>query len=1340
MNPRIYPKNGKVVYNIAGREPWSVPEGTIQIPPPPEAPNPPSSVSLLTLLLPPVIMIAGSVISSIVMKQGQLLVMLPMLLMGLGYPAANLISHNIQKKKYQEKVEERKNAYIHQLREFRSRIEGLIEEQRAVMQAEFPPLQQTLAIGTAKGENQRLWWRRPNDFDFLNLRVGSGIHPLSFTIEPPKMLNAKDSLSELPFELIERYEQVREMPFLVDFKRLGSLVVYGKTFREVIRLVRRMLVDVIVHHSPEDINLCVLANRRNAAEEWEWLKWAPHVHLLEGVQERQNLLFTTDKINIFLDDLKRLFFERLEARKNYHGDDNRTFGQSYLVVFDDENVRSHEDIRRIAEEGWQVGIYLIFVTDFNVPSTYRARIEVSPEGRLDYLETFETQGGGNRRTGQAELVRKSEVEPLTRALAGLEVAGGKSSAVLPATVRVVDLLTGDPYSVPEIVTRWRNHPEDKVQVLLPVGQYVDRDGLATYEIDFRPESLGGKGAYHAMMIGTTGSGKSIFMQSLVLAAAHRYSPRDINFMFMDFKAGAAELKKVSELPHSVGMVTDLSPALADRALQALENELSRRKLLFDSAGKITDIWDFNRRFPDDSIPHLVVMIDEFAEGIKILPNLVERLKELGRQGRAFGMYFFLANQEVNSAVEALKANVSWYVLLKVNRQEEMNLIERRLPVPPGRGRGYVKVKSEITSLQSAYAGLPANVGDQDDAEINEFAITTFGPDGRRNELFRFDPRQSSRPGGEIQTELELLMSVMKEAAYTLNIPQADPIYTEPLPSVIPIRDVIKKQETFRLFNGADWVHGNGEKNVVPLGYLDIPHRCAQPPFSLNFNESGGHLWIMGTPGSGKNMVLFSLLTSLCLTHTPAEVNLYALEFGNGQLAALEAFPHTAAIIRAHEAERIDRLLHFLQEEMKARTECDWRMEGRAEVYLIINNIADLRIQYPDQADELGRFIRSGGAVGIHVVITSNRGSELPRSLSGNITNRIVLQLTESQEYLDVLNARVNPLTMRTQGRGYLCSDGDVSECQVALIEASIEDLLQQINGELLADGKVDEVDKDGLLSTLPQRIIGIGTSMRNIWQGNLPKPVKAMDEVLTLTNFEELLAESPTEFSGVSLPMGIYYQDLSPVFVDLRSDGPFWTITGGRQSGKSTAMLGMVYHLQKRYPQRSQVTLMPFRRGPLGKIQNSGQMALVVNPEQQIATLNAFTDEVRAREDVMHVLLMDDIGVLFSGGNTTLIQAINQLGDQLNMTAQDNFMVVIADLYSNLKSPQTYSSSFMKLFQQSQAGIFFSMDDSDMQWFNTRISLHYKKTLKWLPGRGFYVNKGNAEYIQTPLVTPEDIY
>lgn len=1338
MPSRAYPKNGKYHFHIAGRDPWTLPTDVVQLPSPPEMPSAPSPVNLLTMLLPSVIMITGSLVSALVMDTGRLMVMIPTMLMGLGYPVANLLANKGQKKKYEKSLKERKKAYIGALREYRSQIEGLIEQQRTIMNQEFPNLEQTIAIGMARGENKRLWWRRPNGFDFLNLRCGTGVQAISFTIEPPKAFTQKDPLNDLPFELLDHYHQINGMPFLVDLKRLGSLVVFGPSFPAIIRLVRRMLAEVLVHHSPEDVSLFVLASRKNAVEEWEWLKWAPHVHLLDG-QGQQNLLFTADKINLFLDDLKRIFFERMEVRKNYHGDDTRNFGQAYVVVFDDDGVRSHDDVRRIAEEGWQVGIYFIFITEFNVPSTYRARIEVDASGILEYQEQIETISAGNRQRGEAEFARKSDVEPLARTLAGLEVAGGKSSAVLPSTVRVVDLINGDPYSVQEVVERWRNRPEDSTQMLLPVGQYVDRDGLAMFEIDFRPESIGGKGAYHAMMIGTTGSGKSIFMQSLVLAAAHRYSPRELNFMFMDFKAGAAELKKVSELPHSVGMVTDLSPILADRALQALENELSRRKLIFDGAGKITDIWDYNRRFSTESIPHLIVMIDEFAEGIKTLPNLVERLKELGRQGRAFGIYFFLANQEVNSAVDMLKANVSWYVLLKVNRQEEMNLIERRLPVPPGRGRGYVKVKSDITSLQSAYAGLPANAGRQEEAERDEYVITTFGPDGRRNELYRFDPRRSGSQDGEIQSELELLMSVIKESADTLNIPPAQPIYTEPLPAIVRLCDVIRQQETFRLFNGESWLHRGGEKNVVPLGYLDIPNLCTQPPFSLNFNESGGHLWVMGTPGSGKNLVLLSLASVLCLTHSPKEVNLYVLEFGNGQMAVLDSFPHTAAVIRAHEVERLDRLLNFLQEEMRLRTETDWRLEDKPEIYFFINNVADFRIQYPDQADELGRFVRSGGSVGIHVILSSNRGSELPHSLSGNITNRIVLQLTDPQEFYDVLPFRMSPLTMRTQGRGYLCLEGEVEECQIAIVEKSLECHHQtKDNAEEGEDLNLEGL-KDNLVAGMPQVVLRLGAEMRSVWKEELPKPIKAMEPVLALDAFKQSVLETASPVAGISLPLGLSFQRLAPVYLDVRREGQFWTVIGGRQSGKSTCLLGIIHFLMERYRNKTHFTVLPFRRGPLAQVAPNHHIRLVLNLEKMPEVIAKFAEEVKAEDDVLHVLILDDAGIAYSMANSVLIKALDSLGDQLNLTAQDNYMIVIADLYSNLKSPQSYSSTFMKLFQQSQAGIFFSMDDADMQWFNTRIGLQARKSLKWLPGRGFWVSKGEAEFIQSPLVMPEDI-
>jgi S-DNA-T family DNA segregation ATPase FtsK/SpoIIIE len=1276
-------------------------------------------------------MIAGSVLSAVLMKTGQIYAILPMMLMGLGYPAANLISHKAQTKKYNQQIIERKEAYTRTLRECQSRIERLVEKQRNIMQAEFPPLQETLAIGLAAGENKRLWWRKPGEVDFLNLRFGTGVSPLSFSIEAPRTLNQKDPLSEMPFELIEHYEQVSGMPLLVDLKRLGSLAVYSDSLAQAIRMVRRLLADVIVHHSPEDVSLYILANRKNALEEWECFKWAPHCHLLDGIPEQQSLLTTTDRINTFLDELKRIFFERLEERHQSHGSEAKYFGRAYVVVLDDTDIRSHDDIRRIALDGKDVGIYLIFVGDFNVPSSCGVRIGIDAADRLEYLEYVDTQSAGNRQVGQAELATKKDMDPLTRTLAGLEVIGGKASVALPNTVRVVDLIPNDPYDVAEIVDRWRSHPEDAQQVLLPVGQFVDRDGLRTYEIDFRPESLGGKGAYHAMMIGTTGSGKSIFMQSLVLAAAHRYSPRDINFMFMDFKAGAAELKKVSELPHAVGMVTDLNRDLADRALQALENELARRKQVFDSAGNITDIWDFNRRFPDESIPHLIVMIDEFAEGIKILPNLVERLKELGRQGRAFGIYFFLANQEVNTAVDTLKANVSWYILLKVNRQDEMNFIERRLPVPPGRGRGYVKVKSDVTTIQGAFAGLPANAGEQGDSEITELLISTFGPDGDRKEILRYDPRKQARDGSEVQTELELLMATIIEAAYTLNIPKAQPIYTEPLNPAIPLSTLVQSQETYRLFNGQDWVHHNGEKDIAFLGFMDIPARCIQPPFSLNFNGSSGHLWIVGMPGSGKDLVAQSLATSLCLTHNPAEVNLYILEFGAGQLACLSQFPHTGAIIRSHEEERMRRLLFFLQETLRERSDSDWQTAGKPEIYVIVNNIADLYSQNPDQAHELGRYIRSGGTVGIHLIITANRVSELPRQLSGNISNRIVLQLTDVQEYMDVLGKRMPALTMRTQGRGYIVQDGEVAECQIAIPDPGLT------HGD--TSGEISHWDKDLAITQLPRLLSRLGGEMRTAWSGEVAKPIEAMTDMLTLTDFTRTLERLPKQLAGVSVPIGVDFQRLSPVYVDLRKEGPFWTILGGRQSGKSTFLLSLVHFLEKGFPNTCNLTLAPFKRGLLAQIGENDHRHLVLGPDAVIETLNQFVETVRSETDIMHVLLMDDFGIAFSSGNNALTGALNQLGDQLNIMSQDNFMIVIADLYGNLKSPQTYNSSFLKLFQQSQAGIFYSMDDSDMQWFNAPISLQQRKSLKWLPGRGFYVAKGKAEFIQSPLVTPDKV-
>jgi hypothetical protein len=357
-----------------------------------------------------------------------------------------------------------------------------------------------------------------------------------------------------------------------------------------------------------------------------------------------------------------------------------------------------------------------------------------------------------------------------------------------------------------------------------------------------------------------------------------------------------------------------------------------------------------------------------------------------------------------------------------------------------------------------------------------------------------------------------------------------------------------------------------------------------------------------------------------------------------------------------------------------------------------------------------------------------------------MTNRIVLQLTEIQEYIDVLNQRVGPLTMRTEGRGFLFKDGNAAECQVAMLEPSL--LGRSIENDEVTQTIIqqDEETKQRFVGDMTRVTIAQANAMKSAWNGRMPSPIRAMGDVLPLGSFQNEWVTQPSMATGFTLPLGLSYETLKPLVAELQSEGPFWSVLGGRQSGKSTALMSLLYFLLDQYPQAVQITLMPFRRGPLAGLEEAGGRLAVINrPEAKVEALEAFGASITDEPDSLHVLIMDDAGLAFASGDQPLINAINQLGDQLRMSAQENFLIVIADLYSNLKSPQTFSSSFLKLFQQSQTGLFFSLDDTDMQWFNTRVSLIYKKTLKWLPGRGFFVSKGESTYLQCPALTQETL-
>jgi len=103
------------------------------------------------------------------------------------------------------------------------------------------------------------------------------------------------------------------------------------------------------------------------------------------------------------------------------------------------------------------------------------------------------------------------------------------------------------------------------------------------------------------------------MKSLVMGAAVRYPPNLLNFFFLDFKGGAA-FSVFEDLPHVSGVVTNLKPELVERGLDSIRNEIERRQERF-SREHVQNIWEYNRNQADRPLPHLVLLLDEFARGL-----------------------------------------------------------------------------------------------------------------------------------------------------------------------------------------------------------------------------------------------------------------------------------------------------------------------------------------------------------------------------------------------------------------------------------------------------------------------------------------------------------------------------------------------------------------------------------------------------------------------------------------------------------------------------------------------------------------------------------------------------
>ncbi len=743
--------------------------------------------------------------------------------------------------------------------------------------------------------------------------------------------------------------------------------------------------------------------------------------------------------------------------------------------------------------------------------------------------------------------------PDERALVSL-LAGAGATATRPtdllSSAAAVNVALESP-GLLELLGYDEHDPALAVAALRDAWQTVDTDAFLRVPIGVDPElrpilldlkesALAGMGP-HGLMVGATGSGKSELLRTLVTALAATHSPEMLAFVLVDFKGGAS-FASFGALPHVSGVVTNLADdmALIDRILAALGGEQKRRQELLAQAGNLANVRDYRAKYRDGTLPEhlrttpmpqLLVIVDEFAELLDQEPAFIDFFLTIGRVGRSLGIHLLLASQRLEEGkLRGLDTYLSYRLGMRTFSASESRTVlgvPDAYSLPQAPGGGYLKVgNTSFERFQASYVSGPA---------------TADGP----------------------ASVMQLIVDRLAAAA-----PRTHQIWLPPLPTDVPLDRLFGRggfvEDPERGFTAASWPRVG--KLAVPIGVLDEPEQQRQLPLVIDFAGAHGNLAVVGAPQTGKSVLLRSLVLSLAATHTPDEVQVYAVDLGGGTLDVLAGLPHVGTVANRLEPDLVHRLVGHVEGLLGAR-EALFREHGidsaatfrakRAagelpegtggDVVLIIDGWAAFRERFDGLEGAIVDLISRGLGYGIHVVLTGNRWMDIRANVLDPIGGRLELRVNDP---IDSAIDRRKAATIRADqaGRGLHPSK---RVFQIAL-------------------PRLDGADRR---DHLPAATALAVEHIAERWHGAHAAPIRLLPPRITLA---ELDLDGR---SGAAVPVGLQEAGMRPWWLDLSGTEPHFMVFGDGESGKTTFLRAWLTGLVERTPPSdARIVLVDYRR------------------------------------------------------------------------------------------------------------------------------------------------------------------
>ncbi|MBP5494320.1 MAG: type VII secretion protein EssC [Lachnospiraceae bacterium] len=953
-------------------------------------------LNLLTSLMPAIIMLVLCVVFRGIMGNGGAFVIFSICSMGMGL-VTSIINLVKGQKEYKKSTAKRNLTYKNYIEDKRKEISVARQNELEALNSIYFSTKQD--IDNIINFSTTLFDRNSNDDDFLSVYLGIGKRKALKQIEVKEQekLEEGDELSKTPALLREKYEYINNSPIITSLLGVNAIGVVGEK-NDLFSMFKNMVIDLCSRQYYSDVKLfCFLPEKEQ--KKYEFLKYIPH--------------FNSDYFrNIVCDTQSRaLIFDYLFKEMSARNKDNQ--GTNIVIlVMDEWGIKSHP-ISQFIEDANEKGVSFIFFEEKKeyLPQYLKTVIELSGNGKGCCYESNNTQ---EKEEFSFEETPDSVMKEVAIKLSPIYCEEVSLDSELRKSISLFEML--NIYDVDDLNLSDRYSKSCIYKTMaVPIGINA-KNTLVNLDLH---EKYHGP---HGLVAGTTGSGKSEVLQTYILSMAVSFHPYEVGFVIIDFKGGGM-VNQFRNLHHLIGAITNIDGKEIDRSLQSIKAELLKRQECFAEA-EVNHIDKYIALYKEGKVekplPHLIIIVDEFAELKAEQPEFMKELISAARIGRSLGVHLILATQKPAGQVnEQIWSNSKFKICLKVQTMQDSNEVLKsplaaEIKEP---GRAYLQVgNNEIFELfQSAYSGAPEHENNNEKA----FSVTEVDFKGYKKIVYK---KEHSK-GENSRNQLDAIVEKVSRFCSENGIEKLDPICQPSLESKLDfVEDTIDKNE-----------------GTIIIGVLDDPahQRKREAKFSVEENTM-----IVGSAQMGKTNLLMTIIRQVCSKMTAQEVNIYILDFASMILKNFESLKHVGGVVCASDEEKMTNTIKFLASEIGSRRnqllkagvssfKSYLEMGGVdiPRIIVLLDNFVMFKELYSDEADIINNFLREGPTLGITFIVTNSSTNGISFKYMANFQNNIAFYLNDSSTYTALYGAK-KVIPDEIPGRCVILEDKEVYETQV----------------------------------------------------------------------------------------------------------------------------------------------------------------------------------------------------------------------------------------------------------------------------------------------------------------------